>query len=167
MARSESRRDEGLVAPGDRTPHGVREPGVGNEREQRAPWRGDGPWRAQEKPVAPPRGSPMKCSNPGPELYTYLGRQPGPALYTHIGTTAGFREPRTERTLERVREPRTEQRGSLLESRSAVSGTTQRTATAHWVVPLTALRDSKSEPLRSVRGSLTRSKVRSQVSTSV
>ena len=69
-------------------------------------------------------------------------------------------EPRAKRSLERVTEPRTERRGSLCESRSAVSGTTQRAVTFRWVVPLTALRDSQSEPLRSVRGSVTRSKLR-------
>ena len=74
-ARSESRRDEGLVAPGDRTPHGVREPGVGNKREQRAPWRGEGPLRAGKKPIAPPRGSPMA---PTPGSLTPCGvRSPG------------------------------------------------------------------------------------------
>ena len=60
------------------------------------------------------------------------------------------------RSLERVTEPRTQRRGSLCESRSAVSGTTQRAVTVRWVVPLTALRDSQSEPLRCVRGSVRR-----------
>ena len=52
----------------------------------------------------------------------------------------------------RVTEPRTEQRGSLSESRSAVSGTTQRTVTSRWVVLL--LR-SGLKPVCSVRGSVT------------
>jgi len=45
---------------------------------------------------------------------------------------------------------------------SGVSGTTQRTVTARWVVPLTSLQDSlrtkRFAALRYVRGSVTRSK---------
>jgi len=57
----------------------------------------------------------------------------------------------------RFTEPRTQRRGSLCEPRSEVSGPTQRPVSAHWVVPLTSLRGSQSEPLRYVRGSVTRS----------
>ena len=59
-------------------------------------------------------------------------------------------EPANQRRVERVREPRTERRDSVCESRSAVSGTTQRTVTHCWERPLTALRGltNRVPPLR-------------------
>ncbi len=82
-ARSESRRDEGRLAPGDRTPKGVREPGVKRTWTESPV---EGRRAFQRRPFAPQRGSIISSSLPPGSLIPTGFGHPGLSRLRPFGT---------------------------------------------------------------------------------